>query len=105
MVSSSGPKDGVSPLDSGVGSSVAFFVGRKNFGNGILGSGTVINGFFVRMINVVLAMYRGRAAKINRPNTCPANPCRRACIRRCHMCPSNMLKLNKKYKIAHMTMI
>ena len=85
IVSSFGPNDGVSPPDSGAVSVAGFGFGRKNCGNGILGTGTSINGFFVRMINVVLAMYRGRAAKISRPNTCPANPCRRACIRRCHM--------------------
>lgn len=51
----------------------AFFIG--------VGTGTVTSGFFVRIINVVVAMYNGNAANTNIPNTNPGNPCNSACIR------------------------
>lgn len=49
----------------------------------ILGTGGVNNGFLVRMINVVLAIYNGNAANISIPNTNPGNPRNWACIRCC----------------------
>lgn len=38
------------------------------------GTGMVTRGFFVRMINVVVAMYNGNAASSSIPNTKPGNP-------------------------------
>lgn len=91
-------------VDSGSGSVVvgAVSVVRNNLPRLIFGKGTVNSGCFLRTIKTVLAIYRGRAESIIMPNTKPAKPCSLARIRRCHMCPSNMLKLNKKYNIAHM---
>ena len=45
------------------------------------GTGIVINGFFVRIINAVVATYNGNAANNKMPNTNPGNPCSSACIR------------------------
>ncbi len=72
---------------------------------GILGSGIVNSGFFVRMIRVVVAMYNDGAASSNMPNTKPGNPRRRACARCCHCWALKMLNLNKKYNNAHVATI
>lgn len=42
--------------------------------NSIFGSGIVISGFLLRTINVVVDMYNGTAANINKQNTKPPNP-------------------------------
>ena len=73
--------------------------------NLICGSGISTNGFFVRIINTVVAAYRGKAASIKMPKTNPAKPCKRACARRCHWAALKMLKLNRKYSIAHVISI
>lgn len=70
---SSGPSAGVSDSGSAVGvGSVG--AGLKKAGILIFGAGIVINGFLVRIINIVVAMYNGNAASINMPNTKPGNP-------------------------------
>ncbi len=51
---------------------------------GSLGFGIVTNGCFLRIINVVVAIYSGPAAKIKMPNTNPANPCSCAFSNLCH---------------------
>ena len=78
----------------GVGVAGAGFVGH--FGNGTFGTGIVTNGFFVRIINVVVAIYRGRADSISMPKTKPANPCNCACASLCHWVPLKILNLNMK---------
>ena len=77
-----------------VGAGDVVFVGH--FGNGILGTGIVTNGFFVRMINVVVAIYRGKADSISMPKTNPAKPCNCACASLCHWAPLKILNLNMK---------
>ena len=69
------------------------------------GTGMVNSGFLLRITNVVVATYRGRAANIKMPKTKPGKPRNWAWNRRCHWVPLNMLKLNRPYKIAHMTAI
>lgn len=66
---SSGIKSVVSLPDSvGVGVLVSAGVGN-NMLITFFASGISNNGFFVRIIKVVLAIYKGRAAKISRPKT------------------------------------
>lgn len=43
-----------------------------------MGAGISKSGFFVRIINVVVAIYSGIADSINIPKTKPANPCNSA---------------------------
>ncbi len=76
------------------------FARAPNFGNFILGNGNVISGFFVRIIIVVVATYKGIADKINIPNTNPPKPRNCARIRRFHCAPLNISKLNIWYNIA-----
>lgn len=65
------------------------------------GTGMLNSGFFVRIINVVLAMYNGSAASINMPNTKPGNPRNSARIRWFQWVPENISKLNMNFKINH----
>ena len=55
VFSSSGPSDGVSEGVVALGAVSAVFLGCKNCGIFIFGNWIVINGFFVRIIKVVLA--------------------------------------------------
>ena len=77
----------------------------KKVGILICGMGIVIRGFFVRTISVVVAMYKGNAARINMPKTKPGNPRNCARIRCCHWADENMEKSNIKYNIAHVVAI
>ena len=90
---------------SGVGFSInvgCIFVHTFLIGDG---TGTVINGFFVRTINVVVATYSGRAANIRIPNTNPGNPRNSARIKWRQYASENMSKLNRKFSIAHITAV
>ena len=97
---SSGPRAGVSDSGSGAdaGSTGA---GLNNAGILIFGIGIVIRGFFVRTISVVVATYKGNAARIKMPNTKPGNPRNWARIRCRHWVVLNIEKSNMKNKIAH----
>ena len=68
---------------------------------GTFGFGIVTNGFFVRSIIVVVAIYSGMADKSIIPKTNPPKPRSSARASLCHWAPLNMLNLNIKYKIAH----
>ena len=83
-------------------SSSGFFL--SSFGTGCINLGifTVINGFFVRTIIMVVAIYIGSAAKINMPKTKPGNPRKCACINICHCVDEKILKLNIHFKMPHM---
>jgi len=96
---SSGPSVGVS--DSGTVSGVGAGDDFRNSGILILGNGIVISGCLVRTINVVVAMYSGKAANNNMPKTKPGNPRNCACAKCRHWARLNMEKSNMKYKIAH----
>lgn len=98
----SGPSVGVS--DSAVAGGGAG-VSLKNLGNAIFGTGIVISGFLLRKISVVVAIYKGKAANINMPNTKPGKPRNWACIRWRHCADENMEKSNIKYNIAHVVAI
>lgn len=80
-------------VGSGVGTCLALagHLGKFTFGTGI-----VTSGFLVRIINVVVAMYRGRADSINMPKTKPAKPYNCAWASLCHWAPLKILKLNMK---------
>ena len=78
--SSSGPRVGVSDSVSGVWGAI-IVLGFKNDGIFIVGTGIVTSGFFVRTINVVVAIYIGNAASIKIPNTNPGKPCNWARIK------------------------
>lgn len=58
-------------------------------------------GCWVRIISTVVAIYIGIAAKINMPNTNPANPCTWARANICHWATENILKLNMNINISH----
>lgn len=96
---SSGPSVGVS--DSGTVSGVGAGDDFRNSGILIFGNGIVISGCLVRTINVVVAMYSGKAANNNMPKTKPGNPRNCACAKCRHWARLNMEKSNMKYKIAH----
>ena len=84
---------------SGAGDASTVFANKCD--SGIFGTGIVTRGFLLRMISVVVATYIGSADNINMPNTNPGNPSSLELNRRCHWAPLNMLKLNKKKRIAH----
>lgn len=71
----------------------------------IFGSGIVNNGFLVRTIIDVVAMYIGSADNINMPNTNPGNPRNSARARRIQFARKNISKLNKPNNIAHINAI
>ena len=71
-------------------------------GNFMFGFGIVIKGFLLRIINVVVAIYNGSAARISNPNTKPAKPCNSARASLCHCVALKRLKLNIKYSTVHM---
>ena len=97
---SSGPKVGVSDSDWGIGAD-SVDADFKKVGILIFGMGIVISGCLVRTISVVVATYKGNAARINMPKTKPGKPRNCARIRCCHWADENMEKSNIKYKIAH----
>ncbi len=105
---SGGRSDGLSTGNDGVSDSVgvgagagAGGAGRRKAGILIFGKGMVSSGFLFRTISVVVAMYSGNAANISSPNTKPAKPRSWACANLCHWAMFNILKLNRKYNIAH----
>ena len=69
------------------------------------GAGILNNGFFVRMIMVVVAMYNGNAANTNIPNTKPGNPRSWACAKYCQWRDENMSKLNMPCSTIHIMAI
>lgn len=97
---SSGPNVGVSDSDWGIGAD-SVDADFKKVGILIFGMGIVISGCLVRTISVVVATYKGNAARINIPKTKPGKPRNCARIRCCHWADENMEKSNIKYKIAH----
>lgn len=106
FASSSGASFGVS--DSGGGQdSVGVGGGAGLKMRGIFSFGNCIDnsGFLVRIISVVVAMYRGNAAKSIMPKTKPPKP--RSCARNrcCHWDVLNIEKLNIKYNTAHVITI
>lgn len=98
----SGAVAGVSG-SAGLGAGVGAVAGLNT--DAMRGVGIVINGFLLRTINVVVAMYNGNAANINMPKTKPPKPCSSACINLCQRDASNISKLNINNNIAHITKI
>ena len=96
VVSTIGAVSAVWGSVSWVGLIVSSGTGCINCGNGI-----VNNGFLVRKMILVVAMYIGIAAKISIPKTKPGKPRSCACIKICHCAPENMSKLNRHFKTAH----
>lgn len=91
--SSSGRSDGMfGAVSVEAGTASVAVSGSGVFLGAIFGNGMVISGFFVRMISVVVATYKGSIAKIKIPNTKPGKPRSCACINLCHCVPLKMLK-------------
>lgn len=106
FASSSGASFGVS--DSGGvhdSAGVGVLAGLKMLGIFSFGNCIDSSGFLVRIISVVVAMYRGNAAKSIMPKTKPPKP--RSCARNrcCHWDALNIEKLNIKYNTAHVIII
>ena len=83
---------GLFSVGSVIGAGSASGAGAGFFACMIFGTGIVISGFFVRIINVVVATYNGTIAKIKMPKTNPGKPRSWACINLCHCAPLKILK-------------